>query len=66
MASCLICLEDNFKKELYVTSCNHIFHKTCLLKISNIEKNYNLNDELKFNIINCPLCRKKISIPKIF
>lgn len=66
MTSCLICLDDTHKKELYVTSCNHIFHKTCLLKIDNLEKVRNLNDEMKFNIIQCPLCRTKISIPEIF
>lgn len=66
MTTCLICLDDTFKKELYVTTCNHIFHKSCLLNITDTEKIYNYNDELKFTTINCPLCRKKLSIPKIF
>lgn len=66
MTSCLICLDDTHKKELYITPCNHIFHKTCLLKIPNLEKIHNFNDEIKFNIIQCPLCRKKMSIPEIF
>lgn len=66
MTTCLICLDEYYLKELYVTSCNHVFHKSCLLKINNIDTVKNLNDEMTFTIINCPICRNKLSIPDIF
>jgi hypothetical protein len=38
--SCSICLDDNCKKEYYVTDCNHIFHKECLLQMKDSKTNY--------------------------
>jgi len=66
MSICSICLDDNYKKEYYVTTCNHVFHKSCLLKINHNKKTINKNDDFKFIYINCPLCRNELSIPMIF
>ena len=60
MSICSICLEDDSYNELHVTNCNHIFHLTCILKINQEQHKNTL-----FNILNCPMCRNKISIPKI-
>ena len=59
--SCAICLDDNSQKEFYVTICNHIFHKECILKTKV------LNDSVAvyksdFTLIQCPLCRKNLSM----
>jgi hypothetical protein len=59
--SCSICLDDNCKKEYYVTDCNHIFHKECLLQIKNSKTNYMITKN-EFTILNCPLCRKALSL----
>ena len=59
--SCSICLDDNCKKEYYVTDCNHIFHKECLLQIKNNKTNYMITKN-EFTILNCPLCRKALSL----
>jgi len=59
--SCSICLDDDSTKEFYVTSCNHIFHKECLLK-TNTSVNYLDNI---FTHISCPMCRNQLSLHKI-
>jgi len=59
--SCSICLDDNCKKEYYVTDCNHVFHKECLLQIKNSKTNYMITKN-EFTILNCPLCRTTLSL----
>jgi hypothetical protein len=59
--SCAICLEDDAQKEFFVTDCNHVFHKECLLSIKEQpEKSLILRHH--FTILNCPLCRYKLSL----
>ena len=57
--SCAICLDDTCQKEYYVTTCNHVFHNSCLLKVNNIYRIYNKNDKVQFECIKCPICRKE-------
>ena len=46
---CSICLEEfNKNDNKVVTSCNHVFHKHCLQEC------------MKANLTNCPLCRENI------
>jgi hypothetical protein len=61
MSSCAICLDEDANKEFYVTDCNHVFHKECLLQTKGMSKN-TLIQRNEFTIMNCPLCRQKISI----
>jgi hypothetical protein len=61
MSSCAICLDEDANKEFYVTDCNHVFHKECLLQTKGINKNV-LIQKSEFTILNCPLCRQKLSI----
>jgi hypothetical protein len=42
--NCPICLDNIAKKEMFLTQCNHCFHKNCILNL------------LKQNIL-CPICR---------
>lgn len=46
---CSICFKKIKRKNRVVTTCDHIFHFTCLFK--NLKYNYNTGD-------CCPLCRK--------
>lgn len=50
MDNCSICLLDIDNNGIKL-NCNHIFHSSCIKKL------------LKFN---CPICREKININKIF
>jgi len=59
--SCPICLDDNCKKEYYVTDCNHIFHKECLLQIKNSKTHYMITKN-EFTMLHCPLCRTALSL----
>ncbi len=44
--NCSICLEKFSKNDsIYITDCNHYFHKDCIIK--HFKNNY-----------NCPLCRR--------
>lgn len=45
MDCCSICL-DIFKDEIYITSCGHTFHKSCI------------DDWYKLHSGKCPLCRQ--------
>ena len=48
---CLICLEEIGKNEIsYVTKCNHLYHKKCIIKSLNTSKEKN----------KCPYCRQKL------
>lgn len=48
---CLICLEEIGKDEIsYVTKCNHLYHKKCIIK--------SLKTGLAKN--KCPYCRQKL------
>jgi len=58
--SCSICLDDDSSKEFYITSCNHIFHKECLLK-TNTSPDYICQ---YFTHISCPMCRNQLSLYK--
>jgi hypothetical protein len=56
-------MEDNSKKEYFTTTCNHIFHKECLLKTydyNTVNANHKKYD--KYKILSCPMCRCKLSI----
>jgi len=59
--SCAICLEDDAQKEFFVTDCNHVFHKECLLSIKE-QPERSLLVKHNFTILNCPLCRYKLSL----
>lgn len=59
--ACSICLDDTCIKEFYVTDCNHIFHKECLLHIKNSKTSYMITKN-EFTILNCPMCRKELSL----
>ena len=63
--SCAICLDDTCQKEYYVTTCNHVFHNSCLLKVNNIYRIYNKNDKVQFECIKCPICRNELYIQTI-
>jgi|TARA_B100001113_G_scaffold132206_1_gene108170 hypothetical protein len=48
---CLICLEEIGKNEIsYITKCNHLYHKKCIIKSLNTSKEKN----------KCPYCRQKL------
>ena len=48
---CLICLEEISKNEIsYITKCNHLYHKKCIIKSLNTSKEKN----------KCPYCRQKL------
>lgn len=49
---CAICLMTIENKNVCLTSCNHTFHLTCLLKT------------LEYTLV-CPICRTKIADEKI-
>lgn len=61
MASCAICLDEDAKKEFFVTDCNHVFHKECLLQTKEIHKNIVIRKN-EFTILNCPICRQRLSM----
>jgi hypothetical protein len=63
--SCSICLEDSRQKEFYVTTCNHVFHKSCILKVNNIYKINDKNDKVQFEYKKCPICRNELYIQTI-
>lgn len=48
---CSICMDNIFNNEIYKTSCDHIFHRNCLLKW--LEKKE-----------SCPYCRKECLLEK--
>ena len=48
---CLICLEEISKNEIsYVTKCNHLYHKKCIIKSLKTSKEKS----------KCPYCRQKL------
>lgn len=47
---CIICMKPIFEKDKTITSCNHTFHFSCLIK--NFKYNKNTGEQ-------CPLCRKR-------
>lgn len=61
MSFCAICLDEDATKEFFVTDCNHVFHHECLLQTKGITKNVLIRRN-EFTIMNCPLCRQKISL----
>jgi len=47
---CPICYDPiNFAKNAWITTCNHVFHKTCLAKYMNT---------IEPEKVSCPLCRQ--------
>jgi len=62
--SCAICLDDDSQKDFYVTTCNHTFHHECLLKTKVLNDGMAMYKS-EFTVINCPLCRNKISMYNI-
>lgn len=47
---CSICLDEyKIGDEIYITKCNHKFHKKCIIKYIEYNNNY---------IFSCPLCRQ--------
>lgn len=55
---CLDPLDDG--KELYTTSCNHTFHKDCIINIcKNTWENNRINN--RRTPCKCPICRKDIN-----
>jgi hypothetical protein len=62
--SCAICLDDDSQKDFYVTTCNHTFHNECLLKTKLLNSESAMYKS-EFTVINCPLCRNKLSIYNI-
>ena len=52
--TCCICLEQISDSSLFVTGCNHKFHKKCFLKwCKNVRKR-------SYMEISCPICRKNV------
>jgi len=47
-------------KKIYKTSCNHNFHKCCILSYLWIETGCDIEGEI--GEINCPYCKQKIFI----
>ena len=52
MNECSICLEEINDNNNFILSCNHNFHKVCLVKL------------IKNRHYKCPLCRKNIKNTK--
>jgi len=51
--NCSICLDNLPSHTCYITSCHHIFHKTCL------------QSSLSSGNFKCPVCRQHLSIVQI-
>jgi hypothetical protein len=52
MEDCSICLESFRNKELYISTCKHKFHKTCINQWFETDN-------------RCPLCRTKLRLPTV-
>ena len=52
MTNCCICLDNILENNIYKTSCNHIFHHTCLQKWFEKKKScpYCRNENIFFNM----------------
>ena len=56
---CPICLDTLNSREIYLSNCNHLFHKKCINKVKVEYRN------AIHSIIKCPICRAKNIIEKV-
>ena len=60
--TCTICMDDfNDKDKIYVTSCEHIYHRKCIENYLNLIKQHlmdkNINEGDLNNYLRCPNCK---------